>query len=477
MSITLIQPTRQPLALPLRFLGGVAFVLATTLLLFVLAMQPPFADFQAMTLFLSGTALVSLLAGYAAYALGWVDRSPRLHWSLLTICALSSVLTFINVWMTARLMFINSHDLTLATILLLFAGGIAIAFGYFLSTAITDNIAAVGHAAQAIAQGRFNTRVAVTGRNEVAQLGSAFNEMAVQLENAARQQRELESLRRDLIAWVGHDLRTPLASVRAIVEAMADRVVDDPATVDRYLRTAKRDIANLSALIDDLFDMAQLDAGGMKMDRHPNSLSDLISDTIESFTALGQEKGVQIGGSVEPAVDPVLIDARLISRVLVNLVGNALRHTPDGGQVRVDARVALEGVQVCVSDTGEGIRREDLPRVFERFYRGEKSRNRNTGGAGLGLAIAQSMVEAHGGRIWVESSPGKGARFLFTLPQVKSGGGNPFQRSVRKPREQTPPVEPPPATPLAQPVARPEATATDNTLTRLLNERKRQRRE
>jgi signal transduction histidine kinase len=416
---TTIQPGRQPWTLLFRFLGSIVLTVALTLLIFWMIMQPPLQDFQGMTLFLSATAVISLLLSVGAYQWGWLQRSPSLRWTLLTGYVLSSLLTFVNVWVTARLMFINRHDLTLATILLLFAAGIALALGYLLTSALTDSIAALSAGAQAIAAGRLQTRVQIRGRDELAQLASTFNMMAAQLQEAARRQQELDTMRRDLIAWAGHDLRTPLASVRAMIEALADGMVDDPATAERYLRTAKRDISALAVLIDDLFELAQLDAGGLKLDRQTNSLSDLISDTIESFSALAREKGVALGGHVQPGVDPVVMDARQIGRVLTNVVGNALRHTPAGGEVAVEARLTPGEVQVTVRDTGEGIRGEDLPRLFEQFYRGEKSRSRATGGAGLGLAIAKGIVEAHSGRIWAESEPERGAQFVFTLP---SGG-------------------------------------------------------
>jgi signal transduction histidine kinase len=351
---------------------------------------------------------------------------------LLTGYVLSSLLTFVNVWVTARLMFINRHDLTLATILLLFAAGIALALGYLLTSALTDSIAALSAGAQAIASGQLQTRVQIRGRDELAQLADTFNVMAAQLQEAARRQQELDTMRRDLIAWAGHDLRTPLASVRAMIEALADGMVDDPATTERYLRTAKRDISALAVLIDDLFELAQLDAGGLKLDRQANSLGDLISDTIESFSALAREKSVALGGHVQPGVDPIVMDARQIGRVLTNLVGNALRHTPAGGKIAVEAGLTTTAVQVTVRDTGEGIRHEDLPRLFEQFYRGEKSRSRATGGAGLGLAIAKGIVEAHGGRIWAESEPGHGAQFVFTLPSgAARPQSNPLLRGIK----------------------------------------------
>jgi signal transduction histidine kinase len=362
------------------------------------------------------TALLSGAAAFAAYRFGWFAYAPTVRWALLAGHALSSVLTFVNVWLTARLMFASPHDLALATILLIFAGGMAMALGYFLSSAVADRIRQVETAARRVADGDLAVRVPADGPDELASLARAFNRMAAQLQEAARRQQELDHLRADLIAWVGHDLQTPLASIRAIVEALADDVVDDPQTARRYLAAAQRDVRALSLLIDDLFQMAQIDAGGLQLERTPNSLGDLISDTLESFSTPAATQGVRLEGSVAPDVDPVTMDAARIGRVLSNLVANAVRHTPSGGRVGVQAHRAGGRVEVTVSDSGEGIRAEDLPLVFEQFYRGEKSRSRATGGSGLGLAIARGLVQAHGGDISVESRPGEGATFRFTLP-------------------------------------------------------------
>lgn len=424
-----IYPTRQPFVLPLRFLGGVAFALAAALAIFWALMQPPIQEFQDMTIFLGATAAVSIVTGFLAYRLGWISWSPRISWTLISGYVLSSLLMILNVWWTAQLMFLNQHDLTLATILLVFAAGIAVALGYFLSAAVTDKLTALARAAQIVASGNLRARVQIQGHDELAQLAEAFNSMAAQLQIAEQNKREVDQLRRDLIAWVGHDLRTPLASVRAIVEALADGVVDDQETAARYLRTAKRDIAALAALIDDLFDMAQMDAGGIKLDRRPNAISDLISDTLESFSGQARDREVTLTGMAAPGVDPVICDARQIGRVLNNLVSNALRHTPSGGKVTVHAYPTREGVIVEITDTGEGIRPEDMPHIFEQFYRGEKSRSRATGGAGLGLAIARAIVEAHGSQIRVESRLGSGTRFHFILPQRQEAyAGHPLLR-------------------------------------------------
>ena len=402
--------------LPLRFIGGVLIALGLAMLAFALIMRPASGEIRAMALFLSVTALVSVAAGYGAYRLGWISRSPRLVWSLLAGYILATLLTFLNVGFSARLMFASPHDLSLAAVLLLFAGGIAVALGYFISATLTERIESVATAAAAVAKGDLSVRVPVSGNDEIANLSQAFNEMADRLQEADLKQRELEQLRRDLVAWAGHDLRTPLASTRVMIDALADGLVDDPATAQRYLQTSQRDIKTLSLLIDDLFNLAQMDAGGPKLERRPTAISDLISDTLESFAVLAAQREVALGGQVAAGVDPVLADGQQVARVLSNLVSNALRHTPAGGEVQVSATRADQWVTVEVSDSGEGIAAADLPHVFDRFYRGEKSRSRATGGSGLGLAIAHSIVEAHGGRIWVESEQGQGARFFFTLP-------------------------------------------------------------
>jgi signal transduction histidine kinase len=404
------------ISMPLRLILGIFFIIAISLVIFTLLMSPRSNELGLMALFLVITAFISALAGYLAYRFGWINLSPTLRWTILGGYALASVLTFFNVWFSAQLMFASKHDLLLAIVLLLFAGGIATILGYFLSTTVTDRILSLKRAAEKLAHGDLQTRVPVNGRDELSALSITFNQMAEQLQAADQKQRELETMRRDLVAWASHDLQTPLASMRAILEALADGVVDEPDMVKRYLQTAQKDVMSLSALMDDLFQMSQLDAGGFPLNRAPSSLSDLVSDTLESFSELAYRESVKLEGKVEADVDPVFMDTQAIGRVLNNLISNALRHTSAGGEIKVHAWRNGQGVEVSVRDTGEGIHAEDIPHIFERFYRGEKSRNRGTGGAGLGLAIARGVVRAHGGDIRVDSQWGKGTQFTFHIP-------------------------------------------------------------
>jgi signal transduction histidine kinase len=399
------------------FASIIILVLLVSLGIFYLLLRPPMGDLGLMARFLALTAVISILAGYAAYRLGWLEWAPSLRWTLGGTYVLASLLTFLNVWLTARLMFASDHDLMLATVLLVFAGGIAVALGTFFASTLTDRIARLEEAAGTIERGDLSARADIAGRDEIAALAQSFNQMAQRLQTADQKQKELDALRRDLVAWAGHDLRTPLASIRLLVEALADGMITDPQTAQQYLTQAKKQVDNLSVLVDDLFQVSQLDAGGLSLCLEPASLSDLISDTLESFSGLAAQKQVTLSGSAAPGIDPVTIDVQRLGRALNNLVSNALHHTPPGGSVTLRAERVLGGVSVAVSDTGEGISAEDLPHIFERFYRGDKSRNRTAGGAGLGLAIAKGIIEAHGGSIRAESQPGKGTVFTFTLPR------------------------------------------------------------
>jgi signal transduction histidine kinase len=197
---------------------------------------------------------------------------------------------------------------------LLFAGGVALALAlalaifYSMAQPPINDLLVLAcvlsvTAAASIAQGHLDARVPVTGQDELAELADMFNKMAAQLETAARQQEALDILRRELVAWVGHDLRTPLTPIRVFVEALSDGIVEDLATVERYLQAAQHHIRSLSRLLDDLFDIAQIEAGGMKLERQSSSIRDLISDTIEAFSRSARRQGVGLGGSTDPAVD------------------------------------------------------------------------------------------------------------------------------------------------------------------------------
>ncbi len=406
------------------YLLGIMTALLLTVVLIEWVMHPPPEDLLYLAIYLSFTSLISAAIGFLSHRLGWWRQLPRLSYALILGYILAGGLTLLNVWVTARLMFINQHDLALGSLLLIFAGGISVAFGFFISNTITQTLGTLVEGADQLSQGDFSARVAVHGNDEIAQLSKAFNQMAIRLEQAAANERALDEARRNLVAWASHDLRTPLTSLRVMIAALTDGVVDDPETISRYLHQSQNEITRMSKLLDDLFELAQLDAGFLALDFEWISLSDLISDTLESFAARADTQGVTVEGSVDPQVDLVWAAPEKLSRILDNLLSNALRFTPKGGSIRLSAKVKENSTVVMVSDSGSGVDPKDLPHIFDRFYRGEKSRMRDqneSGGVGLGLAIVKGLVEAHSGEIWVESGPKNGTKFWFTLPGHKMG--------------------------------------------------------
>ncbi|WP_084962709.1 sensor histidine kinase [Thermoactinospora rubra] len=234
------------------------------------------------------------------------------------------------------------------------------------------------------------------------------------LEESYARERSLEGARRELVAWVSHDLRTPLAGMRAMVEALEDGVVTDPATVSRYHAQIRVEVERLSAMVDDLFELSRIHAGTLKLSRARVGLADLVADTIDQTEPLARAKGVRLAVSAEPI--PIEADAGALGRALGNLVVNAIRYTPSDGVVELRAFQDEDAVCVSVRDACGGIPEKDLERVFDVAFRGESARTPGKdGGAGLGLAIAQGIVEAHQGAIGVVND-GPGCRFDIRLP-------------------------------------------------------------
>ncbi len=364
--------------------------------------------------FMLFSGCLSLAAGWALLVGGW-DRRGGLRLTLVAISVLGPVFVLMNVAFTAWLMFLSAHDLGLLTLLLGFALTPGIAVATLLSGRIEATIGSLSSGAARMAGGDLTTRVRADGVAELRSLANSFNDMAAQLEVAAGEREEVERARRDLIIAVSHDLRTPLASLRALSEALRDGVVDDPEGIQRYLGLMVGETERLDRLITDLFELARLESGALRLDLAPSPVQDLVSEVLERMTAQAGRKGLQLIGAVSGDPPPLLIDSQQVTRVLLNLVQNAIRHTPADGSVTIGAHAVGESVVLEVRDTGEGIPAEDLPRVFERFYRGDPARTREAG-AGLGLALARGIVEAHGGNIRVVSTLGDGSCFTVTLP-------------------------------------------------------------
>ncbi len=286
------------------------------------------------------------------------------------------------------------------------AAVLSLALGVFVSRLLTAPLARLTRAAQAIAAGDLSQRVQVQSKDEIGDLGTAFNGMAASLAEA-------ETLRRNLIADVSHELRTPLTIIQGNIQAILEGVypLEMAQMAGLYDETRL-----LTRLVDDLHDLALADAGQLRLERTPVNVSDLARTAIGQFDPVAEAAGVKLTLETIEDLTEVLGDADRLAQVLRNLLSNAIRHTPAGGQVVMRVGHSGEQVTIQVADTGSGIAPEDLPHVFDRFYRGDKSRSRRGGGAGLGLAITRQLVTAHGGRIEVASTPGLGTSFVITLP-------------------------------------------------------------
>ncbi|HET89248.1 MAG TPA: HAMP domain-containing protein [Chloroflexi bacterium] len=293
----------------------------------------------------------------------------------------------------------------------LVAGLAVLIVGSFQARRIVAPVRELAQAARRVADGDLSQRVRVTSEDELGEMGEAFNRMAAELERQ-------HELRHRAMTDIAHELRTPLSVLQIDIESIEDGLTDPTPEVIAGLR---EEVVLLKRLVEDLRMLSLAEAGELQLELEPVDVAALVRSAVERGRAAAREKGVTLSADVSGPLPPVLGDGHRLIQVLLNLLSNALRHTPPGGQVTVILRSAGQGVHVVVRDTGEGIPADALPHLFERFYRTDQARSRDAGGSGLGLTIARSLVEAHGGRIWAESEPGAGSTFTIALPTVEYG--------------------------------------------------------
>jgi len=290
------------------------------------------------------------------------------------------------------------------------AVGIALVLIFFLSRRITSPIDVLSRAVRRLGQGDLSLRVKIEGEGEVATLAQAFNTMAADLENN-------EQLRRNLIADVAHELRTPLSNIKGYLEAIRDHVMKpDTATI----QSLNEEAALLSRLVNELQELSLAEADELKLVYQSENVDRLVKQAVAHWQPQLERKEISLSLDLPDNLPRANIDWQRVNQVMHNLLENAVAHTGRGGTITVAAVKQGNWVEISVSDTGEGIPAADLPNIFERFYRVDRSRARATGGSGLGLTIAKRLVEAHGGEITVHSELGKGSRFSFTLPIAES---------------------------------------------------------
>ena len=341
----------------------------------------------------------------------------------IAVAALAPVLAVaIGIVWAASGMFIMRHDLWVLWIVLVGAGTAGAVTALVLGGRVAAASRSLGVMARQLAEPGAEPAAAPTAANrgapqELASLAAELERSAARLADAQELSAAAERSRRELVAWVSHDLRTPLAGIRAMVEALEDGVVDDAETVARSHRTMRQEADRLAGLVDDLFELSRIHAGALSLELERVSLDDLVSDAVAGASIAARAKGVVLRGDVTRPPPVVDLSTPEMARVVRNLLDNAIRHTPPGGVVVLDARLDHSGTaaEVSVHDGCGGIPEDDLAQVFETAYRGDAARTPGDGGAGLGLAVARGLVEAHQGEISVRNEAG-GCRFTVRLP-------------------------------------------------------------
>ncbi|WP_119726409.1 sensor histidine kinase [Thermomonospora amylolytica] len=329
----------------------------------------------------------------------------------LAVVGVATVLATVSgIVVITLLMYLDEHDRAVALAVVIAAGTVAMGVSALLGRRL---VAANRVLVEAVRADPYRPP-SVPLPKELALLARELDAAYDRLAAAHEREQALEASRRELVAWVSHDLRTPLAGMRAMAEALEDGVVSDAETVRRYHGRIRQEIDRLAGMVDDLFELSRIHAGTLRLYRQRVGLDDLVAEAVAGTEPLARAKGVRLRGEAGPAL-PLEVDAGELGRALRNLVVNAVRHTPSDGTVEVVGGVEDGMACVTVSDACGGIPEDDLPRVFDVAFRGETARTPGGGGAGLGLAIARGIVEAHGGRIGVANA-GPGCRFTIRLP-------------------------------------------------------------
>jgi signal transduction histidine kinase len=359
-----------------------------------------------------GTALavaaVTLVAGVGLALLA--SRLPSLRGRVIALALIAVGLPLAAVVASGVLMFDSGHDLTVLAAATASATA-ALVGALLVARSVTDPVARVRRASEGLAGGDLTVRAPESGPAELADLGASFNRMAGELER-------LFDARRELVAHASHDLRTPLASLQAMLEAVEDGL----APPELYLPAMGEQVRHLGRLVDDLFELARIDAGQLTLELRDVRLDGLVASCVRGVAASAEARGVRVESRVDAAAPPARCAPEHVERVLLNLLANALRHTPGDGAVAVLLEAEGDGVRLSVEDTGDGIAPDQLEQAFERFWRADSARRRDGAGAGLGLAIAKGLVEAQGGRIWAEPRRGGGARVSLVLPAAPALG-------------------------------------------------------
>jgi signal transduction histidine kinase len=358
-------------------------------------------------LILAPLGIATVLAAHAIVATRARIGGLRRQFALLAVVAAAQLAIAVGVFV--RLMFVSGHDAYFTVLVAAYTGALGVWAGRLLGRRALADVDAVRTTLEAVGQGRRDVRTNLAGRDELARLGADVDAMVTRLAGEER-------ARRGLIASVSHDLRTPITSVRLLVDAIDDDLVTDAAMRREYLARISTNVHALSTLIDDLFELSRLESGDIRWEMERVMLGELVRETIEAMRPHAEAGAVAVHAELAPRLAAARANPEQIQRVLFNLIQNAIRHTPADGSVVVRAAPATEGaIEIEVADSGPGIAGDERDRIFEPFFQGGDRSARSDGGAGLGLAISRAIVEAHGGRIWLADAE-RGTCVRFRLP-------------------------------------------------------------
>ncbi len=348
------------------------------------------------------------MSGWARSLAGSLSRQFAL------VVAIAVVPVLIALVVVSVLMVLSGHEAALVAAVVVLAGVLAAIGAKLLANGILRDVEGIRDGLLAVGQGEREVRIQTAAHDELAELAAAANAMIASLEEQEAARDQSDRARRDLVAAVSHDLRTPITSLRLLAEAVGDEIVVDSDTRRVYLHRMRTHIDALGALIDDLFELSRLEAGDISWSLERVPLHELVTETVEAMRVQAEAKGIAVLASVPDELAPARANPEKLQRVLFNLIQNAIRHTPADGSVVVRAEPVASGIEVEIADTGTGIAPEERERVFTAFYRGGADAARTGDGAGLGLAVSRAIVEAHGGRIWLADSNG-GTTVRFSL--------------------------------------------------------------
>ena len=363
--------------------------------------------------------LVAIVLSAIATAIA-IPRLARasLRVRLISIAAFATLVGFANLIVLSLLMLVDTHVATVLAVLLVYSTAAAVGAALATARATSEPLARVAQTARRLAAGDLEARTGpVAAGEEIDALALSLDEMADRLASSLEREREAEAQRRSLVTAVSHDLRTPLSGLRAMIEAIEDGVADDPATVRRYVNEMGSSVDSLVELVDDLFELVQLDAGAIQAETERARVEEVVGSALAACEAQASTKGLVVQARID-GVAEIPCSPRL-TRVVQNLLQNAIRHTPSDGTVVIEASHCERELELAVVDDGDGIDGAALDRVFDPFWRGDSARASD--GSGLGLALAKRIVETLGGSIAVESDTASGSRFAVLVPDGAVG--------------------------------------------------------